>query len=258
MDAARGVGGRCILVLGEELPEADRARRVRGVLRELEHVGKPAVRDDEVLIRVHAAGVDPALWASHGWPAVPGAHRLRAAQTKARVRGIDVAGRVEAVGKEVTTLRPGRRGVRSASAKVPSPSTRPLVPTSSCRQGSAQAGEPHLRADGGRPHLGQHGPEFAVCGSGSSTREQPASRYEYTSPGRRGPRPAERRPTLRARSARQHPKARQPERGSRRRRVDPLSHGLHIRGIRFSNLGGRPHLWLRELIDRKHSLMGIA
>lgn len=76
------------------------------VLR-FEDVDQPAVGDGEVLVRVRAAGVDPGVW--HLMTGLPTMIRfgygLR--RPKTRVRGRDLAGRVEAVGKDVTAFRPG-------------------------------------------------------------------------------------------------------------------------------------------------------
>lgn len=78
------------------------------VLR-LEEIDRPAIGADEVLLRVEAAGVDRGVW--HLMTGRPymlraiGYGGLRAPRT--RVRGSDVAGRVEAVGAGVTGLRPG-------------------------------------------------------------------------------------------------------------------------------------------------------
>jgi NADPH:quinone reductase-like Zn-dependent oxidoreductase len=76
------------------------------VLR-LEDVEKPAVEDDGVLVRVRAASINALDW-----------HIMRGAPLIARMGegfrtpktcglGVDVAGEVEAVGKDVTDLRPG-------------------------------------------------------------------------------------------------------------------------------------------------------
>jgi NADPH:quinone reductase-like Zn-dependent oxidoreductase len=77
-----------------------------GVL-ELRDVDVPVPGDDDVLIRVHAAGVDPGVWhLTTGLPyAVRLGYGLRA--PKIRVRGMDVAGRVEATGKNVTRFKSG-------------------------------------------------------------------------------------------------------------------------------------------------------
>ncbi len=77
------------------------------VLR-LGDVGRPEIGDGEVLVRVAAAGVDRGAW--HLMTGQPYLMRiagvgLRAPRT--RVRGREVAGRVEAVGKDVTRFRPG-------------------------------------------------------------------------------------------------------------------------------------------------------
>jgi NADPH:quinone reductase-like Zn-dependent oxidoreductase len=75
---------------------------------ELREIGKPVVRDDQVLVRVRAASVNPADWHfMRGQPymvrMVNGLRRPR----KATVLGCDLAGQVEAVGKKVTQFRPG-------------------------------------------------------------------------------------------------------------------------------------------------------
>jgi NADPH:quinone reductase-like Zn-dependent oxidoreductase len=74
---------------------------------ELKDLEKPRVKDDEVLVRVHAAAVNPPDWAGvHGVPYIVrpsfGLRRPRLA-----VRGTDMAGIVDAVGRNVTRLRVG-------------------------------------------------------------------------------------------------------------------------------------------------------
>ncbi|PWK64009.1 NADPH:quinone reductase-like Zn-dependent oxidoreductase [Streptomyces sp. CG 926] len=72
-----------------------------------EDVERPVPRRGEVLVRVHAAGVDQGVWhLMAGKPyAVRAVSGLRRPRT--RVRGMDVAGVVEAVGPDVTRFRPG-------------------------------------------------------------------------------------------------------------------------------------------------------
>jgi NADPH:quinone reductase-like Zn-dependent oxidoreductase len=75
---------------------------------EVREIDKPVPNDDEVLVRVHAAGVDPGVW--HLMTGLPYLVRvmgygLRA--PKVRIRGQDVAGRVEAVGSDVTRFHSG-------------------------------------------------------------------------------------------------------------------------------------------------------
>lgn len=74
---------------------------------ELRDIDKPEIGDDEVLVRVRAAGVNPADWAiMSGLPYIARpVYGLR--KPKNAVRGTDVAGTVEAVGTGVTRLRPG-------------------------------------------------------------------------------------------------------------------------------------------------------
>jgi NADPH:quinone reductase-like Zn-dependent oxidoreductase len=70
-------------------------------------VDKPVPGDDDLLLRVHAAGVDPSVW--HFMTGLPYMVRLMAGlrRPKDRIRGWDVAGRVEAVGKNVSEFRLG-------------------------------------------------------------------------------------------------------------------------------------------------------
>jgi NADPH:quinone reductase-like Zn-dependent oxidoreductase len=74
---------------------------------ELTEVEKPAPKDDEVLLKVHAASVNPADW--HLLRGKPYIARLQLGlrKPKDRILGCDVAGQVEAVGKNVTMLQPG-------------------------------------------------------------------------------------------------------------------------------------------------------
>ena len=74
---------------------------------ELKDIDRPVPRDDEVLVRVRAAGINPADWA--GLRGEPYVARLGFGlrTPRDRVRGTDVAGTVESVGKNVTSLRAG-------------------------------------------------------------------------------------------------------------------------------------------------------
>jgi NADPH:quinone reductase-like Zn-dependent oxidoreductase len=77
------------------------------VLR-LEEVAKPTPGSGEVLIRVHASAVDQGLWhLVTGLPYLIRATPFGLRGAKPRVRGMDVAGQVEAVGPDVTRFRPG-------------------------------------------------------------------------------------------------------------------------------------------------------
>jgi NADPH:quinone reductase-like Zn-dependent oxidoreductase len=74
---------------------------------ELTDIDKPEPGDDEVLLRVHAASVNPADW--HILRGVPYIARMQfgLGKPKDRVLGCDVAGHIEAVGNNVTMLQPG-------------------------------------------------------------------------------------------------------------------------------------------------------
>jgi NADPH:quinone reductase-like Zn-dependent oxidoreductase len=76
-------------------------------LMELREVAKPHIKDDEVLVRVRAASVNPPDWA--GVTGVPYIVRANFGLRKPRnrVRGTDLAGIVEAVGKNVKRLMVG-------------------------------------------------------------------------------------------------------------------------------------------------------
>jgi NADPH:quinone reductase-like Zn-dependent oxidoreductase len=74
----------------------------------LTDIEPPAVADDDVLLRVRAAGLDPGVW--HLMTGRPYLVRLMGfglTKPKVRVRGRDVAGRVQAVGGNVSAVRPG-------------------------------------------------------------------------------------------------------------------------------------------------------
>ncbi|GMQ86408.1 MAG: NAD(P)-dependent alcohol dehydrogenase [Acidimicrobiia bacterium] len=74
---------------------------------ERKEVDKPLIGDDDVLVRVHAASVNP-----YDWHMMRGRPYLARAQAgllnpKDNIPGADVAGRVEAVGGNVTQFQPG-------------------------------------------------------------------------------------------------------------------------------------------------------
>jgi NADPH:quinone reductase-like Zn-dependent oxidoreductase len=76
------------------------------VLR-LEDVETPVPGDDELLVRVHAAGVNPLDW--HYMRGTPYVMRLGSGLRKPKDTrvGVDYAGTVEAVGRNVTRFKPG-------------------------------------------------------------------------------------------------------------------------------------------------------
>jgi NADPH:quinone reductase-like Zn-dependent oxidoreductase len=98
-------------------PSGKRGRTMRAIVRdrygsadvlELRDVAVPRIGDDEVLVRVRAAGLDRGAW--HIMAGLP--YLLRIAgyglrRPKAAGLGSEVAGIVEAVGSQVTGLQPG-------------------------------------------------------------------------------------------------------------------------------------------------------
>jgi NADPH:quinone reductase-like Zn-dependent oxidoreductase len=84
----------------------ERYGEAEDVLR-LAQTARPEIGASDVLVRVYAAGLDRGVW--HLTAGLPYPVRLISGirTPKARVPGTDVAGRVEAVGKDVTTLRVG-------------------------------------------------------------------------------------------------------------------------------------------------------
>jgi len=78
-----------------------------GKALELREIERPRIGEDEVLVRVRAAGVNPADWAvMSGLPYIARpVYGLR--RPKIGIRGTDVAGHVVAAGSAVTRFKPG-------------------------------------------------------------------------------------------------------------------------------------------------------
>lgn len=74
----------------------------------LDTVGEPVVGDDDVLVRVVAAGVDQGVWhLVTGLPTIIRLAGFGVRKPKNVVPGMDVAGVVTSVGANVTSVRPG-------------------------------------------------------------------------------------------------------------------------------------------------------
>ena len=74
---------------------------------EFKDIDQPVINDDAVLVRVHAAAVGKGDWLTvQGLPYVA-RMRYGLPNPKHPVPGFDVAGRIEAVGPNVTQLQPG-------------------------------------------------------------------------------------------------------------------------------------------------------
>ena len=115
-------------------------------------IEKPEIGDGDVLVRVHAASIHVGDWIlMTGSP-----YLMRMAtglrKPKNRVPGTDIAGTVEAVGKDVTGLRPGDDvfgWCTGAFAEYVSASEDHFV---------LEAGQPHLRAGRSRRRVRDHRP----------------------------------------------------------------------------------------------------
>jgi NADPH:quinone reductase-like Zn-dependent oxidoreductase len=93
-------------------------------------VAEPAPKEDEVLIQVRAASINPLDW--HFMRGTPYFVRLMTGLRKPKVTrlGVDVAGQVQAVGRKVTEFRPGDEvfgTCRGALAEYACTSERALV-----------------------------------------------------------------------------------------------------------------------------------
>jgi len=74
---------------------------------QLKETAKPAPADDEVLIRVHAASVNPLDWKTMRMPVIVRLISGALRTPKQKVLGADLAGTVEEVGRLVKQLKPG-------------------------------------------------------------------------------------------------------------------------------------------------------
>ena len=73
---------------------------------QLQDVDRPVVKDDGVLVRIHSASVNPLDW--HTLTGKPYLLRMTGLRKPKRaIQGVDAAGRVEAVGRNVTLFQPG-------------------------------------------------------------------------------------------------------------------------------------------------------
>jgi NADPH:quinone reductase-like Zn-dependent oxidoreductase len=110
---------------------------------ELEKVDPPAVADDQVLVRVRAASVNPRDWHFlRGLPYIMRPIGLRIPEDGAF--GSDMAGQVEAVGRAVTRFRPGdevyahvQAGAFAEQASVPEAALGPKPANLSFEQAAA-------------------------------------------------------------------------------------------------------------------------
>jgi NADPH:quinone reductase-like Zn-dependent oxidoreductase len=83
---------------------------------ELREVAKPPIAGDQVLVRVHASSVNPVEWYGVYAPPFVRVIGRQLRRPKDHNLGIDMAGTVEAVGKDVTAFRPGDEVFGSSDA----------------------------------------------------------------------------------------------------------------------------------------------
>ncbi len=74
---------------------------------QLQEIATPTPADDQVLIKVYAASVNPLDWKTMRVPSIVRLISGGRLTTKNKVLGCDIAGRVEAVGKHVKQFQPG-------------------------------------------------------------------------------------------------------------------------------------------------------
>jgi NADPH:quinone reductase-like Zn-dependent oxidoreductase len=74
---------------------------------ELREIGRPEVGEDDVLVRVHAAALNPLDWYSMAGRPYVGRVAMGIRRPKSEELGVDFAGVVEAVGGNVTRFKPG-------------------------------------------------------------------------------------------------------------------------------------------------------
>jgi NADPH:quinone reductase-like Zn-dependent oxidoreductase len=120
VNAPTGQAGRATVPAanrGDSAPPAPRRRTMRAIVQagygsadvlHLAEIGRPAAGDGEVLLRVHAAGLDRGTW--HLMAGQPYLIRLASGlrAPKNPVPGLDVAGTVVAVGADVTGFAVGQ------------------------------------------------------------------------------------------------------------------------------------------------------
>src|SRR5580692_8354161 len=126
---------------------------------ELRDIGQPEIAGDEVLVRVHAAGVDRGVWhlmTGLPYPVRMAGYGLRAPKTP--VPGTDVAGVVAAVGHEVTRFQAGDevfgtgKGTFAEYARAPESKLAPKPASLTFEQAAAVALSGQTALQGLRDH----------------------------------------------------------------------------------------------------------
>ena len=108
-------------------------------------IDMPVIGDDEVLVRVRAAGVDPGVWhLMTGRPYLVRLMGMGVRRPKVPVRGRDLSGVVEAAGSRVTRFRPGDEvyGVTFGAVLAGAGIQAVQIPPRSPRRGSCRPRRP--------------------------------------------------------------------------------------------------------------------
>ena len=108
-DQAHFSQSRCSPPRGDHMQAIVQDKYGSAEVLELKEIERPAIGDHDVLVRVRAAGVNPADWAlMNGFPYIARPAPLYGLlKPRNPVRGTDVAGQVEAIGSGVTRFQPG-------------------------------------------------------------------------------------------------------------------------------------------------------
>ena len=133
----------------------------------LREVDDPVVTDNGVLVRIRAAAVNAADWhIMRGDPYLARAS-IGLRRPKARIRGRDFAGQVEAVGKAVTRFQPGDEVYGELGDGNGSFAEYTVV---AAGPGGAQARQPDVRAGGRAAAGGDHRADGAARGGSGEAR----------------------------------------------------------------------------------------
>ena len=140
---------------------------------ELQEIDKPDPTDDEVLVRVRAASVNPVDWYSLTGTPYVGRMQMGLRKPKGNSVRIDFAGTVEAVGRDVTEFRPGdevfgRSGAFAEYVCVPADEALALKPANLTFEQAAAVPLAALTALQGLRDTGQLQPGGKVLINGAS------------------------------------------------------------------------------------------
>ena len=155
---------------------------------EVREVDKPAIEDNQVLVKVHASSVNPAEWYAITGPWFARLLGGGIRRPKDPRVGADLAGRVEAVGADVTEFQPGDEVFGTSGAAWAE-----YAPAREVRLAPKPAGV-SLRGGGGRAYRGAHGspgptrPRAGAAGPEGADQRRVRRRRHVRGPDRQGAR----------------------------------------------------------------------